>query len=123
TDFPYEDYPDFFPGARAVLTAITREGQKMLCRINRGEVNESKLFRTSPHLLSPRHQIGGEPMLLQEDAMDSVICIHCSEPMSFLACIADKCLDPRGLIGYDGAQVLYHLCRSCNIVAALNRAD
>ena len=123
TDFPYDDYPDHFPGVPAILEPLTRDHQNTLRLINTRRANMYRIQSSFPEMLVPQHQVGGEPLLLQYDAMQPMQCIHCAAKMNFLACIGDDCLDPRGLIGYEGAQVLYHFCRSCNVVGALNRAD
>jgi hypothetical protein len=123
TDFPYKDYPDHFPGAPALLEPLTRDHQNTLRLLNTRRANMYRIQTSFPEMLAPQHQVGGEPLILRFDAMEPMLCIHCSGKMAFLACIADDCLDTRGLIGYQRAQVLFHFCRNCNVVGALNRAD
>jgi hypothetical protein len=43
--------------------------------------------------------------------------------MKYFACLGNACLDPRGIVGTDFAQIMYYLCRDCVIITAFNRAD
>src|SRR6266571_7451534 len=122
-DFPYEDYPDFFPQAPARLVQITGEAQEVLRQQNSGRRVQSALAWNNPELLEPRHQYGGEPLLLQQDTEYRVECPVCGEPMPFLANIGADCLDPRGFVDDEFVQVLYHYCPGCQAVAAFNEAD
>lgn len=124
TDFPYENYPVFFPGARVMLQAISPKEQAILTRLNRRfETNEaaSRIYGQRRDLWSVRHQIGGEPFLIQY--LLDLECPHCRAKMPFLASIANDCLDERGMAGDDGVQVLYHYCRSCCMVGAYQTVD
>lgn len=111
-DFPYEDYPPFFPSAPIVLSAITTDEQAILNRLNRRfETSEpiSQILGQRRDLWCVRHQIGGAPFLTQELLL--LECPLCNVEMPFLASVANDCLDARGLAGDDGVQVLYHYCR------------
>jgi hypothetical protein len=99
-DFPYDDYPVFFPGATVTLHEILTNKEKGLIL---------------------RHQIGGEPLLIQPLAV--LECPLCGVEMPFLASIADDCLDIRGIAGDDGVQVIYEYCRRCHVVGAYQRCD
>ncbi|MGI4788572.1 MAG: hypothetical protein ACRYFS_06950 [Janthinobacterium lividum] len=124
TDFPYEDYPLFFPGAALVLDAVTLEDQSLLTRLNNrfdaGE-NATEILGEHRDLWNVRHQVGGEPFLTQD--MAEINCLDCAEEMPFLASVANDCLDIRGLTGDEGVQVLYHYCRKCYVVAAYQRIE
>ena len=123
SDFPYEDYPVAFPEAACALVPITADEQSMLRDLNSGSDDIYKIEDTRHDLVMPRHQIGGEPLLLQEDSAESPQCPVCSSPMPFFAQIGDRCLDARGLVGYEYVQVMYYLCRGCCVLTAFNGAD
>ncbi len=123
-DFPYEDYPLFFPSAAIALNAITPDEQGTLNRLNRRfETGEpiSQILGQRRDLWCVRHQIGGLPFLTQELMM--LECPLCNVEMSFLASVANNCLDTRGLAGDDGVQVLYHYCRKCCVIGVYQMVD
>jgi hypothetical protein len=120
-NFPHDgDYPLFFPGARASLFRISDELEEAIYYDNRQEESLSKAFQDYPG--DPRHQVGGEPLFLQEDPNVSMRCPICEVLMPRLASISDDCLDPRGFTGID-AQVIYYFCSTCRVVACFNEAD
>ena len=140
-DFPYEDYPSFFPEAQAVLQPLTPAEQEGVMRINhRGDwenlppevldaMSEEELDELGSEdwweedfyesLWDIRHQIGGEPFHIQGLAV--VNCPECGVQMPFLACIADDCLDARGIAGDETNARLFHYCRRCHVVGTYNR--
>lgn len=140
-DFPYENYPPFLPEARAVLQALTPTEQEALTRINhRGDweelppevvevMTEEELDELESEdwwheelyesLFETCHQVGGEPYHTQGLAL--LRCPACGVQMPFLACIADDCLDPRGIVDYDSNAILFHYCRRCLIVGTYSR--
>ena len=105
-DFPYEDYPVFFPGAPAVLRPIEAVPRNELARF---------------HASYESSQVGGEPYLLQGG--HPLRCLLCGVDMPFLASISDDCLDERGLVGSTDVQVVYHFCRECCVVGAYQECD
>jgi len=124
TDFPYEKYPIFFPGAAAALNAISAEEQTLITRLNcRFESGEkaSAIYGKRRDLWSVRHQIGGEPFLIQ--GLLALVCPDCGTEMPLLASIANDCLDERGLTGNDGLQLLFHYCRKCCVVGVYQECD
>jgi hypothetical protein len=124
TDFPYEDYPLFFPHGSMALEAITADEQAILNRMNRRfETGEpiSQILGQRRDLWCVRHQIGGAPFLTQELAV--LECPLYGVEMPFLASVANDCLDTRGLAGDDGVQVLYHYCRKCCVVGVYQMVD
>lgn len=118
-DFPYKKYPDYFPKRPARLVKVTARQQKILRKINSGDFNTACKH---PDLDEPRHQVGGEPYLVQK-WLDAYKCIKCNRRMSLIASIADNCVDPRGFAGNEFVQVLYHLCRKCRIIQAHHEVD
>lgn len=123
-DFPYEKYPIFFPGAGAALTEISGEEQTLItrlnCRFDSGE-KASAICGERRDLWSVRHQVGGEPFLIQ--GLLALICPDCATVMPLLASIANDCLDERSLAGDDGVQVLFHYCRKCCVVGVYQECD
>jgi hypothetical protein len=110
---PYRNHPTAFPAAPARLIALPAEVEAHHRKLNRtmaargAEADEAHL---------PRHQVRGEPLLLARSRI--VTCPRCRKRMSFLAAIADDCLDPRGFTGERFSQVLFHVCQPCRIVGA-----
>lgn len=120
-NFPHKDYPVSFPRAPAALVQITDEAQAAIRQINQGKRPGSALLRSHPELREPRHQIGGEPILVQQDTEYEIECFICERAMPFLASIGDDCLDPTGFAGNEYVQVLYHYCRDCHVIGAFNQ--
>jgi hypothetical protein len=123
SDFPYEDYPIYFPGSRAVLVELSGEEQETLHRINLQELDAWGIEETHPQLSVPHHQVGGEPYLVQRNPEDQLACVVCGQPMPFLAAIADAALDPRGFTGNPYVQVLFHYCTQCQVIGAFQVCD
>ncbi len=126
TDFPYDDYPVYFPPATAQLMEITDEIQSLLNRLNleHDDFDWSEYPEEYYEYSWPKHQIGGIPYLLQKNTTYRMLCPMCDSLMPFLASIDNDCLDERGLIGNNTfVQVLYHYCISCHIVGAFQQAE
>ena len=120
--FPYPNYPEAFPVANATLRRLTIHERRAIAEMNSGTFDEGLTAgKQFPHLVRPRHQVGGEPLLMQ--GWFDVVCPLCSNRIPLVASIGNDCLDPRGIIGYDYAQILYHFCRSCSVVVANNVCD
>lgn len=119
TDFPYPEYPVSFPEGVATLESISDVDQRTIRGINTESIDAWDALQLHPSLARVRHQIGGEPYLVQRDRSPRMKCRTCRQWMPFLASIADDCLDPRGFTGNDTVQVLYHLCKACRVVGAL----
>lgn len=124
TDFPYHDYPVFFPGAVAALVAVTPDEQAILQRLNqRFETGESSkaILGQRRDLWAVHHQVGGEPYLTQY--LLDLECPACRAGMPLLVSVAHDCLDERGTVGDESVQVLYHLCRHCSVVGVYQATD
>lgn len=121
-DFPYENYPLFFPRRIALLEKISSREQEIIHRINTGELDELIMMKKVPNLCRPRHQVAGEPYLIQSYE-NSLTCPECNQRMPFLAAIADDCVDPRGFTGNQFVQALFFYCIECSIVGAMQRCD
>lgn len=129
--FPYKNYPIYFPKARALLHQLKPDVQQYIRRLNREDFAEYELPEQYQDLDVPRHQIGGEPYLIQHNPdyiFDKVYgvsmdCPICGNLMPFFAAIGDHCTDPRGFTGNEFVQVLFHYCSQCCVVAAFNQCD
>lgn len=122
TDFPYSDYPTFFPGRQAFLEEIPDNVQHILSRLNAREIDEADVMEQYPTFCKPRHQLGGEPYLIQPE-LSSVGCPMCKDRMPFLASIGDDCVDPRGFTGNEYVQVLFFYCKRCSVIGAFQQCD
>ncbi|MCB9886841.1 MAG: hypothetical protein H6838_15215 [Planctomycetes bacterium] len=97
-DFPYSDYPVFFPEARFELRAVPQAPAG-----------------------SARHQVGGRPFVLQ--GLRDIRCKVCRRKMRFLASIADNATGKRTFAGNSGVQTLFHLCLEDGVVASYHECD
>ncbi len=123
TDFPYENYPVHFPGAPALLVPIPDVVQTILMLLNVGEINAYAIHKRHPDLARPRHQFGGEPLLVQHNPDYEMTCSLCGRRMPFLASVGDDCLDPRGFTGNEWVQVIYHYCEHCRVIGVFQQCD
>jgi hypothetical protein len=119
--FPYENYPDFFPECPARLLDISASAQQILRNINSEVLVEWNELKPFVALNRPRHQVGGEPYLSQHDTEYEMICPLCVQVMPFLYGSGEDCLDPRGMAGNELVQVLFHYCKACSVVGAVNQ--
>lgn len=121
SDFPYPEYPAAFPSVTCDLLPLTKAQQAMIAELNAGEFVEPAV--ADGLLLDvPRHQIGGEPYLVQP-GMGAMDCPTCKTELPLLATIGDDTIDGRGFTGNDYVQVLYFLCSTCAVVAAYQTCD
>jgi len=128
-DFPYENYPEQFPGFSVDLRAISASDQRIIRRIVHSRT--AHLTDDMRHLRDAKHQIGGEPFLWQPMRSD-MECPVCSAEMPFLATICDNATGPDVRNNYRtemsftrniGVQVVYHCCRRCSVVGAYQICD
>jgi hypothetical protein len=119
-DFPYEGYPVAFPEGRVSLRELDEARQAVIRKLNVGQ-QRWELAAEFPRLARPTHQIGGEPYLVQ--AIDRPHCQRCTAEMPFLAALADSNLGERGFVENDFVQVLYHLCRPCQVIVAYQASE
>jgi hypothetical protein len=139
TQFPYGDYPMFFPERNVRLVDIPRRTQELFCRANAAklastysDVGGMPTFENAPTVpchealvlvggMEPSHQIGGQPLLL--DTYWPMRCPQCQRRMPFLASIGDQSGTQTGFTGNPFVQVLYHYCPSCRCVGAYQQTD
>ena len=123
-DFPYENYPDPFPGTPVRLVPLTVPEQALIRGLNRDTIDFTTLWGPEKKLDDIRHQVGGEPRLIQEVwKLWAMQCPSCGQEMDFLASIADNNLDSRGFAGYGGVQTGCSYCPDCHIVGVVQRVD
>lgn len=121
SDFPFPDYPEAFPSVTCDLLPLTKAQQSMIAELNAGEFIDPAV--ADGLLLDVlRHQIGGEPYLVQPGA-GALNCPKCKAELPLLAVIGDDTIDGRGFTGNDYVQVLYFLCSKCAILAAYQSCD
>lgn len=122
-DFPYENYPVHFPERPAKLVEIAVESQQILKGLNRNTLDEWEIKQVRPELCVPRHQVGGEPYLVQRNIDTEVECAICSQGMPFLASIADQAPEQMSFTGNDYVQVLAHYCKRCRVMGLYQQCD
>ncbi len=122
TNFPYNDYPLYFPKAHVVLEQLPSLTQKIFSQLNSGLISEVDVSELDNTLCKPQHQLGGEPYLIQSE-LPRVLCPSCKIRMPFLASVGDHCLDKRGFTGNEYVQVLFFLCKECSIISTLQQCD
>jgi hypothetical protein len=122
-DFPYEDYPPYFPESLVNLLELTPDEQALIRQIN-ADVLDIPLD-AKRRLTDPQHQLGGEPYLIQSNWEDWMVteCPLCQGPMVFLASVGDTTVDGRGFTHNIGVQVLFSCCEACAVIGASQQCD
>lgn len=121
-DFPYENYPMFFPSVELELHALNEGEQALIQRMNRRTEDTFDLENQFPHLAAPRSQVGGQPRLMQWP-LASCSCPSCGAQMPLLAAIGNENASPRGFTDNAFVQMLFFLCAPCSIVTGYNICD
>lgn len=125
-DFPYEDYPNYFPGTYIDLMPLSNEEQEIIVKKMNDEIN-IYTYKNGKYefLTKPQHQIGGVPLLMQSNWEDWIFerCPICNQTMIFFASIGDFCLDVRGFTMNPYVQVIYLSCSHCNVFKAFAMTD
>jgi hypothetical protein len=121
-DFPYSNYPVFFPRVAVELQALTSEEQTAIRQINRREVGSVSIARRFPRLAVPRAQVGGEPRLMQWP-VSTCVCPVCGGSMPLLASIGNGTGSALGFTDNDFVQMVFFLCDTCTVVTACNMCD
>jgi len=124
--FPYPDYPTFFPGRPALLNRVPAEEEEAMRWNEDAEHDESLEEKYEPIVdgIFDRwavHQVGGVPMLVQ--FAPNYDCPTCKERMPLLSTIADDNTSERGFTDNSGIQMLFSYCRKCHVVAACCDSD
>jgi hypothetical protein len=121
SDFPYANYPAYFPARLFELRKITPEEQKTIAAVNRRRLKPSTIHDDRPDLVRPLHQFCGEPYLVNSPR--EVTCPVCQGEMPIYASASDETMSERGFVQSNFVQVLFHLCASCAVVTAYQMAD
>ncbi len=122
---PDDNYPSVFPGHSVTLKPLTKAEQDVI----RGKQNDEDFDvpEEFSYLDDPRHQIGGEPLIINPQF--PLECPKCSSEMPFLAAICDNAGGngfPDGYVSFTGnlgVQMVFHLCRNCAVVCAYHSVD
>src|SRR5262249_38302682 len=120
-DFPYPGYPSHFPERTAVLIPIPPREQDAIRSLNSGTMDAADLAADQRDLYVPRHQVGGEPFLVQP--WQSLDCPSCERPMPFLASVGDETGTPKGLTGNRFVQTCFSYCAECRVIGARQQCD
>ncbi len=119
-DHPYENYPDHFPLAASSLEPLDPQFQALIHEFNTSD-DPYSLDIEDLHCQNPQHQIGGEPMLIQD--LNVPICPECMEPMQYLACFADENRHRSGFTENCGVQVIFSTCTACRTFYGMSYCD
>lgn len=117
TDFPYVNYPAEFPRRSFVLEPVPPDEAAALEHAMKAPGDWLSLPSS---LQTPRHQIGGQPLLYTDDEH---VCPVCAEVMPLLGVIGDDAGTPRGIVGNPYVQTVFHLCRACRCVLVYQSCD
>lgn len=122
--FPYKNYPVAFPERRVKLVPLPPKAQELIRLVNARKMDEIGYKGPYREILVPRHQIGGEPYLVQGSKPDrDVRCSLCKRVIPLLAAIADDTGTAKGFTGNSYVQVLFHYCVRCGVIEAYNECD
>ena len=106
SDFPYENYPVFFPRIEVELEALTAQEQMIINKINSQQDDPISLEDQFPRLAVPRAQVGGEPRLMQWP-LPEYLCPICGGSMPLLAAVGDENGSARGFTGNEFVQMIF----------------
>ena len=120
-DFPYKGYPIAFDAKNARLLTISDEDQDIIQRVNAEKIEEYEVIQTHPELMVPKHQVGGEPYLLNEYRAQQ--CPQCKKDMKFIASFGDSTGGPNGFTNNEYVQIVYQVCESCRVIGAYQMTD
>jgi hypothetical protein len=95
-DFPYANYPTYFPARLFELRKVMPEEQKTISGVNRRKLKPSTIHDDRPDLVRPQHQICGEPYLVNSPR--EVTCPVCQGGMSIYASASDETMSERGFV-------------------------
>lgn len=121
-DFPYDQYPVFFPLRAFDLEKLTSNEQEVIIQLNNNSVGIYDLNEDLRYLSMPAHQLGGEPYIIQSD-LANIRCPRCKNEMNFLVSVADKHSSEISFTENEYVQLLFHICNNCSIVSAKQYCD
>lgn len=120
-DFPYCNYPLFFPKKNIPLVGIPYQFQKIICDINSGKLDAWLASKYVPRLTEPCHQLGGEPYLVNTPIFPT--CPICGTDMPFILSISDDSGTREGFTGNRYVQMLFHICVGCCVISSYQICD
>lgn len=122
-DFPYPDYPEFFPEQAVRLIAIPSAVQRRICEANARTIDKDVEFSPefAPHM-EPHHQVGGIPYLLEGDR-EPELCPQCEKPMPILGSACSESGSKMKFARNRFMQVVFEYCADCQIVHASYECD
>jgi hypothetical protein len=121
-DFPYEQYPAFFPQYGVTPQSLTADQQLIIKKLNRREGDPISLAAEFPALEVPRAQVGGEPRLLQWP-LAQPSCPVCTRATKLLATFGNANQTRRGFTDNAYVELLFHLCEACTVIVTENMTD
>lgn len=119
---PYDGYTGKFREVHVGLQGLTDEQEELALLQRAGEYRPG-----GPNLDDTLHQVGGFPMIYNEQEPDCPLCGNCAP---FLATIADNA-EGQGIqedqkktfTGNCGVQMVFHYCAPCRVVTAYHSCD
>jgi hypothetical protein len=130
SDFPYEPYPEYFPEAKAQLVKVSERYQAFICSVNTEgrDAIEDLPYDIYRDVTDPKHQLGGEPYLIQgfcneRSGGEARTCPICRQTHPFFATVADYASGGLSLCGNSCVQVVFHYCPRCQVVGAYHECD
>ncbi len=120
-DFPYCNYPAFFPQRNLYFVRISEQSQKIICDVNSQQVDFWLASQHNSQLIRPQHQLGGEPYFVNSPYQ--LICPLCNSAMPFLLSVSDHSGTHAGFTGNEYVQMIFHLCNPCQVISAYQMCD
>ncbi len=122
---PAEDQPEYFPPRRMKLVPLTDEEQSLIKKHNRNRLpgDEEYKKRANP-IFYPRHQVGGEPYLVQKNPGDQGgSCDFCGRDKPLFVSLGDDSGMKRGFVDNAYVQLQFSYCWKCQIFNVHNECD
>ncbi len=120
---PYYDYPASFDPLDIELQMISEYAQDQIILFNKGEIlSVDAPFQVALDV-GLQHQVGGEPLLIQRNPDDYLVCPQCGSIMSFFATAGNMNSSAAGFWDNPWCQIVAFLCRRCNCVGLFAQAD
>lgn len=123
-DFPYNDYPRWFPQTAMWLENLPRDILELRLEhysYEWDDRSERARLVSLKAIDSDASQIGGVPFLwdIPEEPM---VCPSCDANMKFFAVFTNENSDPRGF-ACEGVHVVYEICAGCKVIGVWQEID